>query len=439
MYNPSRFMNTARRKPMTATMRSRFGYCRTIVLAAAMIFLCAAAFEDLCCAGDHPHVLNGIDVLRQQGFTPLKGKRIGLITNHTGLAADGISTIDLLFRVQGCKLAALFSPEHGIRGALDSKVSSSRDEATGLPIFSLYGDSTRPTAGSLKELDALVYDIQDIGARFYTYSTTLAYCMEEAARAGIAIYVLDRPNPIGGLGVEGPMLDGDKTSFIGYMPLPVRHGMTVGELARYFNEENKIGADLHVIEMTGWRRDLYFYSTGQVWVNPSPNMRSLTAAILYPGVCLLEATNISVGRGTERPFEILGAPWIEPCGLGGALNAAGLHGVKFVPLFFVPAASTNQGLRCGGVQLIPTDPEDMNSVLVGLTIVSVLQRMYPQKFEIDKVLRLLGNGQALSALKAGQSPTAVLEAGNAEVAGFLARRKRALIYDASDNPKEGRR
>lgn len=424
---------------MTATTWSRFGRSRTMFAAAAMIFFSAVALRDSCSAGDSPRVQNGIDVLRQQGFAPLVGKRIGLVTNHTGLAADGTSTIDLLFRKQGCKLTVLFSPEHGIRGALDSEVSSSRDESTGLPIFSLYGDSRRPSAKVLKELDALVYDIQDIGARFYTYATTLAYCMEEAAKAGVAIYVLDRPNPIGGLSVEGPMLDGDKTSFVGYMPLPVRHGMTVGELARYFNVENRIGADLHVVEMTGWRRDLYFYDTGQVWVNPSPNMRGVIAAILYPGVCLLEATNVSVGRGTERPFEIIGAPWIDPRALGEALNSAGLHSVKFVPLFFVPAASTNQGLRCGGVQVVPTEPESINSVLVGLTIISALQRMYPQKFEIDKVLRLLGNGQALSGLKAGQSPTAVLEAGNADVAGFLVQRKRALIYDVSDIPKEGRR
>ena len=246
----------------------------------------------------------------------------GLVTNHTGLAADGTSTIDLLFRSKICRLVALFSPEHGIRGTMDEKVGSSVDEATGLPVHSLYGDSRRPTAEMLKDIDVLVFDLQDIGARFYTYIATMAYCMEEAAKANIPFIVLDRPNPIGGTRVEGPMLDADKTSFNGYMPLPVRHGMTVGELARYFNTENRIGAQLQVVPMRGWRRSYYFWDTGQVWVDPSPNMRSMPAALLYPGVCLLERTNLSVGRGTDRPFEIIGAPWIEPRRLVAALQAA---------------------------------------------------------------------------------------------------------------------
>jgi uncharacterized protein YbbC (DUF1343 family) len=402
-----------------------------------LLLLVASAFVTFA-AEVPPKVLNGIDVLRMQRFSPLAGKRVGLITNHTGLAADGSSTIDLLFNSGVCRLVALFSPEHGIRGIQDSKVSSGVDEKTGLPVHSLYGETQHPTAEMLRDMDALVFDIQDIGARFYTYSTTLAYCMEAAAKTRIPLFVLDRPNPLGGLRVEGPMLDADKTSFIGYMPLPVRHGMTVGELAQYFNIENKIGADLRVIEMSGWRRSNYLDDTCQVWVNPSPNMRSLLAAIFYPGVCLMEATNVSVGRGTDRPFEVIGAPWIEPGRLARTLNDARLPGVKFVALYFTPTSSVHQGQKCGGVNLIMIDREKFNSVLTGLTLVAALQRMYPGDFQIDKVLRLLGNQRALDGLKAGRAPAAILREGNVEMKSFLARRRSALIYGAGTVSREGR-
>lgn len=407
-----------------ATRRVGRAFLVLLLLVAARIAAPALGADTL------PGVLNGIDVLRQQKFAPLAGKRLGLVTNHTGVAADGTSTIDILFKSGVCKLVALFSPEHGIRGTMESNVSSSVDEQTGLPIHSLYGDTRRPTAESLKGIEALVYDIQDIGARFYTYATTLAYCLEEAAKAKVPIYVLDRPNPIGGVAVEGPMLDADKTSFIGYMPLPVRHGMTLGELARYFNVEKGIKADLHVISMTGWRRDYYFDDTGQVWVNPSPNMRSLQAAFLYPGVCLLEATNVSVGRGTDRPFEVIGAPWIEPRRLAAELNASRLPGVKFIPLVFTPTASTHRGSLCSGVNLVLTDRDRFDSVNTGMTMISVLHKLYREKFDIDRVLRLLGNEKALGALKAGQPPTTVLRDAQPEMAQFLSRRDKALIYGA---------
>ncbi len=379
-------------------------------------------------ADQPPRVLNGIDVLRRQSFAPLAGKQVGLVTNHTGLAADGTSTIDLLYKSSACKLVALFSPEHGIRGTADEGVSSSVDQATGLPIYSLYGETQRPGPEMLHGLDALVYDIQDVGVRFYTYSTTMAYCMEEAAKAGIPFFVLDRPNPVTGLIVEGPMLDPDKTSFVGYMPLPVRHGMTLGELARFINMEKKLGADLHVIEMEGWRRGYYFDETGQIWVNPSPNMRSLLEAIFYPGVCLLEGTNISVGRGTDTPFERIGAPWVEPRQLASALNAARLPGIGFVPVFFTPAASTNQGQRCGGVDLLLTDRKSFQSVLTGITLISVLHSLYPDKFQVDKTIRLLGNQQALDAIKRGEPPAKVMNAADPAVRDFLSRRQTALIY-----------
>ncbi len=375
-----------------------------------------------------PRVLNGIDVLRKQDFFPLAGKRVGLVTNQTGLAADGTSTIDLLHRSGACQLVALFSPEHGIRGASDERIQSSVDETTGLPVHSLYGETLRPTPDMLRGLDALVYDIQDVGARFYTYITTMAYCMEEAARTGIPFYVLDRPNPVGGQAVEGPILDADRISFVGYMPLPVRHGMTMGELARYFNTEKKIDADLRVITMEGWRRSYYFSQTGQLWVNPSPNMRSVLEAIFYPGVCLLEPTNVSVGRGTDRPFEVIGAPWIDPRRLAAELGSAGLKGVEFVPVTFTPTSSVFRGQSCGGVNLLLTDRKAFKSVLTGLTLISTLRRLYGDVFEIDRTIRLLGNAKALQSLKNGVSPSRVMREADAGMRDFLSRRKKLLIY-----------
>jgi uncharacterized protein YbbC (DUF1343 family) len=385
-----------------------------------------------------PRVLNGIDVLREQNFKPLEGKRVGLVTNHTGLSADGTSTIDLLYQSKVCKLVALFSPEHGIRGIVDDKVSSSSDESTGLPVHSLYGDTKRPTTDMLNNLDALVFDIQDIGARFYTYSTTMAYCMEEAAKANLPFYVLDRPNPIGGVLVEGPMLDADKISFNGYMPLPVRHGMTIGELARYFNSERGIGAQLHVIPMKGWNRSLYFWDTGQVWVDPSPNIRNIMAAILYPGVCLLERTNVSVGRGTDRPFEIVGAPWIDPRQFADSLQSMQMPGIRFIPTFFTPGAGKNQNLKCGGVCLLVTDVEQLKSVQIGLALITALNKSYPEEFQINNVIDLLGNEDAMRRIKAGQSPEKVVRTGNPDIQKFLVKRRKALIYDPIPKPEEGR-
>ncbi len=376
-----------------------------------------------------PKVLNGIDILLRQNFEPLDGKRVGLITNQTGLAADGTPTIDLLFGSNVCELVALFSPEHGIRGTQDGSVDSSVDGITGLPVYSLYGDTRRPKPEMLHRIDALVFDIQDIGARFYTYITTMAYCMEAAAEAKIPFYVLDRPNPVGGIQVEGPMLDADKTSFIGYMPLPVRHGMTVGELARYFNRENGIGAELHIIKMEGWRRTFYYNDTGQLWVNPSPNMRNMNAAILYPGLCLLERTGVSLGWGTDRPFEVVGAPWIEPRRFADALREARPAGVDFVPIFFTPEERRHSGTECGGVNISITHREKIHSVLVGLTMISVLNRLYPDNFKMDPVLDFLGSTEAMRRLRSGMSPAEVLQAGRKEFEEFMDKRRKFLIYD----------
>jgi uncharacterized protein YbbC (DUF1343 family) len=375
-------------------------------------------------------VHNGIDVLREGGFAPLAGKRVGLVTNHTGLASDGVSTIEVLHRAGNFTLAALFSPEHGIRGNLDEEtIDSSVDPPTGLPVHSLYGGTRRPTAAMLKGLDALVFDIQDVGARFYTYITTMGYCMEAAAGAGIQFYVLDRPNPIGGVLVEGPMLDPDRTSFVGYMPLPVRHGMTVGELARYFNTVKKIGVRLEVVPMRNWRRDDYFWDTGQLWVNPSPNMRTVTAALFYPGVCLLEQTNVSVGRGTDRPFELVGAPWVEPRRFAARLRGAGIAGVEFVPVHFTPEVGPNRGRKCGGVSLVLLDGKRLESVKLGLTLMAVLQELYPNKLEIDKAMALLGNADVLKILKQGGFPPESALERHPDFLKFLDRRRAALIYD----------
>lgn len=394
-----------------------------------IIFLAGLLWGPFVRADISPRVLNGIDVLRARNFDILVGKRVGLITNHTGLASDGTPTIDLLFKSGVCRLTALFSPEHGIRGMLDEKVHSSVDETTGLPVYSLYGESKRPTSEMLRDIDVLVYDVQDIGARFYTYISTMAYCMEEAAKTDVKFVVLDRPNPIGGSRVEGPMLDADKTSFNGYMPLPVRYGMTIGELARYFNTENRIGALLQVVPMQGWRRSYYFWDTGQVWVNTSPNMRSVLAALLYPGVCLLERTNVSVGRGTDRPFEIIGAPWIEPHRLVAALRAAKIPGIQFMPVYFTPDASRHKGMRCGGATLILSDVDKLNSVLLGLNLASTLNNLYPNEFKTDNIIDFLGNASAMRMLKEQQSPAKILRSESPGLKKFLAKRQKALLYD----------
>jgi uncharacterized protein YbbC (DUF1343 family) len=376
-----------------------------------------------------PRVLNGIDILRRENFRPLTGRHVGLITNHTGRAVDGVSTIDLLNRSEACDLAALFSPEHGLRGIEDSRVDTAVDESTGIPVFSLYGDLKKPTPEMLRGIDALVFDIQDIGARFYTYITTMAYCMEAAAGARIPFYVLDRPNPIGGVQVEGPMLDKDKTSFIGYMPLPIRHGMTVGELARYFNKEKGIGVELHVIEMEGWKRNYYFWDTGQLWVNPSPNMRNMTAAVFYPGVCLLEQTNVSVGRGTDTPFEVVGAPWVEPVHFAAALREKRMEGVEFVPVRFTPQSSTHRGEECGGVRIVMTEASRIHSVRLGLNLVLALKTLYPEAFEFRDVMRLLGNEKAMEILQSERDPEEALLEDEKEMREFLVRRRQALIYN----------
>lgn len=373
-------------------------------------------------------VLTGIDVLARDGFKQLAGMRVGLITNQTGRDRSGRSTIDVLYKAPNVKLVALFSPEHGIRGAADEKVSDSKDEQTGLPIYSLYGETRRPKPDQLQELDALVFDIQDIGTRFYTYISTLGYVMEEAAKAHRPVFVLDRPNPIGGLEVEGPVADNEKLSFTAYHAIPVRYGMTIGELARLFNQERGIGCDLRVIEMVGWRRAMWLDETNLLWVNPSPNMRSLTEATLYPGIGLLETTNVSVGRGTDTPFEVVGAPWIDGQELAAYLNGQKIAGVRFVPVRFTPASSVFKGEECGGVNVVIADRARFRPVRNGLEIAVALHKLYPAQWKVDNYARLLVNSEALERLKRGDSAGEITRSWSERLEEFRKARARALLY-----------
>lgn len=371
----------------------------------------------------------GIDVLSRDGFAALKGKRVGLVTNHTGLTREGVSTIDAIHKAQGVQLVALFSPEHGIRGAVDAEVADGRDEATGLPVFSLYGKTRSPTAASLDGVDALVYDIQDVGARFYTYISTLGLVIEAAGRKGIPLYVLDRPNPIGGEAVAGPVRDPGFESFIAHHPLPVRHGMTVGELARMFNAERKIGADLHVVRCEGWRRADLYDRTALLWVNPSPNMRSLTEALLYPGVGLLEASNLATGRGTDTPFERVGAPWIDPRAFAAAMNALALPGVRFVPVRFTPKERQYAGKACGGVFITITDRDLFEPVGVGVGMACVLRATYPDEWKPDGFLKMLADEAAYQALLKGRGLREIEATWKAELDGFVRLREGYLLYE----------
>jgi uncharacterized protein YbbC (DUF1343 family)/CubicO group peptidase (beta-lactamase class C family) len=374
-----------------------------------------------------PAVLSGIDVLRASGFAALRGKRIGLLTNHTGRARDGATTIDLLHDAKDLTLVRLFSPEHGIRGILDASVPSATDE-TGLTIQSLYGETRRPTPAMFEGIDTMVIDLQDIGARFYTYMTTMAYVMEEAARSKISVVVLDRPNPVNGFQIEGPTLDKAALSFVGYFPMPIRHGMTIGELAKLFNAENKIGADLTVIPLRNWNRDEWFDATGLPWINPSPNMRNLIEATLYPGIGAIEGTNVSVGRGTDTPFEQVGAPWIDGVALADALNGRALPGIRFYPVRFTPSSSKFANEECGGVFMIVTDRAAIRPVRVGVEIAAILNKLYGAKYELEAAERLFGSKDGLARIRAGADPADIVSTWAAGEARWRLLRNRYLIY-----------
>jgi uncharacterized protein YbbC (DUF1343 family) len=382
--------------------------------------------------GRNGSVKVGIDVLEEQEFSPLKGKRVGILTNQTGIDSAGRRTIDVLAHASGVQLKAIFSPEHGVTGELDTvKLGNSRDTATGIPVYSVYGGTDaarRPSQEVLKDLDTVVIDLQDAGVRFYTYETSVGYFLEAAAKAGISVVILDRPNPIGGAFVQGSMSEPGRENFTNYGPIPVRHGMTLGELAHMFNTEHNIHAKLTVVAMQGWMRGDWYDSTGLEWMNPSPNLRSLIEATLYPGVGLVEGTNVSVGRGTDTPFEVLGAPWINGRELAEYLNARQISGVRFVPLTFTPSSSNYADQLCHGVNLVLTDRDFLDAPELGIELASALQKLYPKQWHLEKMVDILVNKAVYESLLRGDDPHRIALNWRDELARFERIREQYLIY-----------
>jgi uncharacterized protein YbbC (DUF1343 family)/CubicO group peptidase (beta-lactamase class C family) len=386
-------------------------------------------------AGD---VKTGIDVLEASNFeldvfhSIGSQKRIGLLTNQTGVDSDGRRTIDVLAHAPGVSLVAIFSPEHGVTGMLDTTaVGDTRDAATGVPVFSVYGateSQRRPSPEIMKSLDAVFVDIQDAGARFYTYETTMGYFLEAAAQAGAEIVLLDRPNPITGSIMQGPISDMGTASFVNYHPVPVRHGMTVGELAKMYNSERNINAKLTVIPMQGWMRGDWYDSTSLTWVSPSPNLRSLTEATLYPGVALVEGTNVSVGRGTDTPFELVGAPWIDARQFADYLNARQIAGVRFVARSFTPTSSTYAGQLCNGVNIILLDRTVLDAPELGIELASALHKLHPSQYQMARMIEILANRVTYDAIRAGQDPRTMAESWREALQQFQELRQKYLIY-----------
>ena len=413
---------------MTGLKRAHSTFIHLVIFAALLSLGSVPAHAAPKHSGHAARVQTGLDVLETQRFAPLRGKRIGLITNHTGRDSQERSTVDVLSHASGVQLVALFSPEHGLAGRNDEKTASAKDPATGLPVHSLYGETLRPTDEMLKGIDALVFDVQDAGVRFYTYTTTMAYCMEEAAKRNISFFVLDRPNPLGGEIVEGPMLDADKTNFVGYFSLPLRYGLTIGELAQLFNAENHIGADLHVITMKNWHRNYFFESTGIKWIPPSPNLRTTKGSILYPGIEILQNAGVSVGRGTETPFEEFGAPWLNGEDVAAALNERHLPGLHFAAKPFIPIVGLYSGQRCGGVAIRITDRYSVRSVRTGLEIVAILRKLYPKQFDTEKLLSLIGNSDTIQQLQAGVAPEKIVASWTTALSAFDQVRRKYFVY-----------
>lgn len=371
----------------------------------------------------------GIDVLAQQNFSALSGRRVGLITNHTGIAIDGTPTRILLHQSPAVDLVALLSPEHGIAGRLDQEnITDTIDPDTGIKVFSLYGKDRKPSPESLQGIDTLVFDIQDIGCRFYTYISTMGEAMRVAGQQNIRFVVLDRPNPINGIDLGGPILDAGTESFVGYHTIPVRHGMTVGEIATMLNAELDLKVDLQVIRCEGWQRQDFYDATGLFWVNPSPNMRTLSQAILYPGVGLLEYTNLSVGRGTDTPFEIIGAPWLDARAVAAELQSNKLPGVAIIPTRFTPESSKFANETCQGLQLLITNRQTLDPIRLGLAIAVALKKHHPEQWEHKNYSRLLSSQTIFAALVAGQSVDDLAQIPLADLESFVERRKPFLKY-----------
>lgn len=374
----------------------------------------------------------GIHVLLHDRLDLIRGKHVGLITNPTGVNRELVSDIDLLAHAPDVHLVALFGPEHGIRGAQQAgaAVGSNRDPVTGVPVYSLYGKTRQPTPAMLKGVDVLVFDIQAVGARFYTYLYTMADAMKAAAAARIPIVVLDRPNPIGGTKVQGPVLDPKFASFVGEYPIPLRYGMTIGELAEFFNHQFHIGADLTVVKMRGWKRSMYYGDTPLQFVMPSPNMPTGTTALVYPGMGLVEGTNVSEGRGTTRPFELVGAPWIDAEKLARALNEKRMAGVRFRPVHFTPTFSKYEGKACNGIQVHVMDRDAFNPVIVGLTVIATIHDLYPKQFAFNAsdFDRLVGNGWIRQDIEKGVPVPEMRERWQAGLSQFEKARQKYLLY-----------
>jgi uncharacterized protein YbbC (DUF1343 family) len=380
-------------------------------------------------------VKTGIDVLEESDFYLLLGaapkRRVGLLTNQTGVDSQGRRTIDVLANTPRVSLDAIFSPEHGVEGTLDTTaIGDTKDATTGIPVFSVYGGTDaarRPSIDVLKTLDILVIDLQNVGARFYTYETTLGYFLEAAAQADVPVLVLDRPNPITGSVIQGPVGDAGHETFTNYFPLPVRHGMTMGELAQMFNAERGIHALLFVSPMQGWMRGDWFDETGLAWVNPSPNLRNLTEAALYPGVALIEGTNVSVGRGTDTPFELVGAPWVNARELAQYLNERGIPGVRFVPVSFTPTSSNYSGKVCQGVNLVLLDRNALDAPELGVELAVAFAKLYPP-FRMEPVKDMLVNAAAYDALTAGRDPRRIADDWREGIETFQKTREKYLLY-----------
>jgi uncharacterized protein YbbC (DUF1343 family) len=402
--------------------RSRFLALLTALLANGSLFMAGQV------SGPAP-VLAGIDVLRSENFARLTGRRVALLTNLAAHTRDDELTVDVVRAAPGLQLVSLFAPEHGLSTTEDDSVASTRDARTGLMVHSLYGDTQRPTAAMLQGLDVILIDLPDAGARFYTYMTTVAYVMEEAAKSGVAVMVLDRPNPVNGVSIEGPALEPGLASFVGYFPsMPVRHGLTLGELARLFNAERKLGADLTVIAARGWTREMWFDETGLPWHNPSPNIRNLKAAALYPGIGAIEWSNISVGRGTDAPFEQIGAPWIDGRRLALALNERRVPGVTFSATSFTPDSSVYARQLCYGVAVTITGRRALRPVRAGVEIAAALWRQHPDRFEFGKTAQLLGSTQAVDRLKNGEDPAVIAALWTGDEARWRTLRARYVLY-----------
>lgn len=412
-------------------LRHKQGLFLLLVAMAAAVLLAGNGWRGVWRGVPPAEVLPGVDVLAERKFAPLEGKRVGLITNHTGRTRDGRRTIDVLAEAKGVTLAALFAPEHGLKGVVsgEERVEEIVDERTGIRVHSLYGETRRPTAEMLEGVEVLVFDIQGAGVRYYTYMTTMAYAMEEAAKREIEFVVLDRPNPLNGAAVEGPVLDRDRLSFEGYFPLPLRHGLTMGELARLFNGEKGIGAELTVIPLKNWRRALWFDQTGLEWVNPSPNLRSLTGNTFYPAVELLRAGGVSVGRGTNLPFQLVGAPWINNQELARFLSVRRIGGVTFVPVEFTPTADLHAGKKCYGVYLILMNRNELDVGRLGVELLSALWQLYPKDFQLEKTIRLVGSKRTMERIRAGDDPAEIAAGWEEELEAFRRLRLPYLLYE----------